>query len=90
VTSRPKASAWRYGNYTQKGLHLSIVEPMRRRGRDVSMPYRGHFGTGLLARSSRQLLYLFLAWSQGLEVPKQCHTQAGRRESMVRTAQRKV
>jgi len=91
VSSRPKASAWHCGNYiTQKGLHLSIVEPMRRRGREVSVPYRGHFGAGLLAWTSRWLLYLFLAWSRGLEVPKQCHTQAGRRESMVRTAQRRV
>lgn len=44
VSSRPKASASRCGNYiTQKGLHLSIVEPMRKQGRDVSVPYRGPF-----------------------------------------------
>ena len=39
MSSRPKTSAWCYGNYiTQKGLHLSIVEPIRRRGRGVSVP----------------------------------------------------
>jgi hypothetical protein len=67
VSSRPKAWAWRCGNYiTQKGLHLSIVEPMRRRGRDVSVPYRGHFGAGLLAWTSRWLLLSVLGLVPGL------------------------
>lgn len=75
----------------RRGCTWSIVEPMRKqegRFRALQGAISGlGFWPGLLQAVT---LYLFLAWFQGLEVPKECHSQGGGRQSMVHIAQRRV